>query len=101
MTKPRQVKHPLMEESFGSILKEEGIFERVKAASIKRVLAIKLKDSMKQQNVTKNQMARTLKISRAQLDRLLDPENDNVTLATLRRAAAIIDQDARLEFEFV
>ena len=86
-----------MRARFGSILKEEGIFERVKTASIKRVLAIKLKDSMKQQNVTKDQMARRLKISRVQLDRLLDPENENVTLATLRRAAAIIDREERPE----
>jgi len=35
-------------------------------------------------------MARRMKTSRVQLDRLLDPDNDSVTLATLRRAAAIV-----------
>jgi hypothetical protein len=35
--------------------------------------------------------------SRAQLDRLLDPENDAVTLGTLRKAAAVVGRDIRLE----
>jgi hypothetical protein len=42
-------------------------------------------------------MARRMKTSRVQLDRLLDPENDSVTLATLRRAAAIVGREVRLE----
>ena len=42
-------------------------------------------------------MARRMKTSRFQLDRLLDPENDSVTLATLRRAAAIVGREVRLE----
>jgi antitoxin HicB len=32
-----------------------------------------------------------------QLDRLLDPDNDSVTLATLRRAAAVVGREVRLE----
>jgi hypothetical protein len=35
--------------------------------------------------------------SRAQLDRLLDPDDDNFTLAILRRAAAIVGIEVRLE----
>ena len=33
----------------------------------------------------------------AQLDRLLDPENDSVTLATLKRAAKALGRTLRLE----
>jgi hypothetical protein len=35
-------------------------------------------------------MARRLATSRSQLDRLLDPTNDSVSLATLARAARIV-----------
>ena len=35
--------------------------------------------------------------SRSQLDRLLDPENDSVTLATLQKAASAIGREVRLE----
>jgi antitoxin HicB len=97
MTKPRKGKNPHLGESFDSFLKEEGIYERVQTTAIKRVLAMQLEEAMKQQNLTKVEMARRMKTSRVQLDRLLDPENDSVTLATLRRAAAIVGREVRLE----
>jgi DNA-binding phage protein len=42
---------------------------------------------MKRQQKTKQAMARELRTSRSQLDRLLDPQNASVTLDTLSRAA--------------
>ena len=97
MIKPRKGKNPHLGESFDSFLKEEGIYESVKTTAIKRVLAMQLEDAMKQQNLTKVEMARRMRTSRVQLDRLLDPDNDSVTLATLRRAAAIVGREVRLE----
>jgi antitoxin HicB len=97
MTKTRKGKNPHIGESFDSFLKEEGIYESVKTTAIKRVLAMQLEDAMKQQNLTKVEMARRMRTSRVQLDRLLDPDNDSVTLATLRRAAAIVGREVRLE----
>jgi antitoxin HicB len=97
MAKPRKGKNPHLGESFDSFLKDEGIYERVQTTAIKRVLAIQLEEAMKEQNLSKVEMARRMKTSRVQLDRLLDPENDSVTLATLRRAAAIVGREVRLE----
>jgi antitoxin HicB len=97
MTKARKAKNPHIGESFDSFLKEEGIYESVKTTAIKRVLAMQLEEAMKQQNLTKIEMARRMRTSRVQLDRLLDPDNDSVTLATLRRAAAIVGREVRLE----
>ena len=37
--------------------------------------------------------------SRRQLDRLLDPANPSVTLATLRRAATAVGRTLRVELE--
>jgi antitoxin HicB len=42
-------------------------------------------------------MARRMHSSRAALDRLLDPENDAVTLNTLQKAAAVVGRELRLE----
>jgi hypothetical protein len=97
MTKLRKAKNPHIGESFDSFLKEEGIYESVKTTAIKRVLAMQLEEAMKLQNLTKVEMARRMRTSRVQLDRLLDPDNDSVTLATLRRAAAIVGREVRLE----
>ncbi len=79
-------------------LKEEGIHEEVQATAIKRVLAWQLEQVMKEQKITKIQMAHSMKTSRAQLDRLLDPVNESVTLATLARAAAVVGRKLRIEF---
>ncbi len=40
-----------------------------------------------------------MKTSRRQLERLLDPENASVTLATLRRAAGAVGRNLRVELE--
>ena len=73
--------------TFDGFLEEEGIREEVEAAAIKRVLAWQLKQSMLEQQKTKQALARQLRTSRSQLDRLLDPRNVSVTLDTITRAA--------------
>ena len=83
--------------SFDSWLREEGMFEDVASAAIKRVLARQLEATMKEKKVTRTEMARQMHTSRAALNRLLDPENDSVTLATLRKAALAVGREIRLE----
>jgi len=73
--------------SFDSFLENEGIREEVEAVAIKRVLAWQLERAMQKQQKTKQAMARQLRTSRSQLDRLLDPGNASVTLDTITRAA--------------
>jgi hypothetical protein len=78
-------------------LKEEGIFEEVTAKAIKEVIAWQLREVMNAQSISKTEMARRMKTSRFQLDRVLDPENTGVSLDTLNRAAAAIGRKIRLE----
>lgn len=73
--------------TFDSFLEQEGIREEVEAVVIKRVLAWQLERAMRKQQKTKQAMARKLRTSRSQLDRLLDPRNVSVTLDTITRAA--------------
>ena len=73
--------------TFDSFLEQEGIREEVEALAIKRVLAWQLEQAMQEQQKTKQAMARQLRTSRSQLDRLLDPRNVSVTLDTITRAA--------------
>ena len=83
--------------SFDEFLKEEGIYEEVTARAIKRVIARQLDGLMREQGLTKSELARRMRTSRAQLDRLLDPENDSVTLDTLARAARAVGRQLRME----
>jgi len=82
---------------FDDFLKEEGIYEEVSARAIKRVLARQLDALMVDQKITKAELARRMKTSRAQLDRLLDPQNESVTLSTLTRAAHAVGRNLRVE----
>ena len=84
--------------SFDDFLKEEGIYEEVTAKAIKRVIARQLDDIMRQNHLTKSMLAKRMQTSRAQLDRLLDPDNESVTLATLTRAAHAVGRKLRMEF---
>jgi DNA-binding Xre family transcriptional regulator len=84
-------------ESFDKFLKEEGIYEEVTARAIKRVIARQLDVLMHDQGLTKSSLARRMKTSRAQLDRLLDPDNESVTLGTLTRAAQAVGRNLRME----
>lgn len=82
---------------FGDFLREQGLHEETHSVAIKRVIAWQLQEAMLAQNITKVEMARRLETSRAQLDRLLDPENDSVTLGVLARAARVLGRSIRLE----
>jgi antitoxin HicB len=82
---------------FDEFLKEKGIYEEVTARAIKRVIARQLDALMTDQGLTKSGLAKRMKTSRAQLDRLLDPDNESVTLATLTRAAQAVGRHLRME----
>ena len=73
--------------SFDDFLEEEGILTKTEAVAIKRVIAFQVEQMMMEQNLSKTEMSRRMKTSRAALDRLLDPANQAVTLQTLDRAA--------------
>jgi DNA-binding Xre family transcriptional regulator len=83
--------------SFDEFLKEEGLYEEVTARAIKRVIARQLDALMQEQGLTKASLAKRMRTSRAQLDRLLDPDNESVTLATLTRAAQAVGRHLRME----
>ena len=78
-------------------MKDEGLYEDVTAHAIKRVLAWQIAQAMREQRISKVEMARRMKTSRAQLDRLLDPGNDKVQLDTVQRAAAAVGRKLHME----
>ena len=85
--------------SFNDFLKEQGTYEETTERAVKRVLAYQLEVAMKEGGLTKVEMAKQLKTSRSQLDRLLDPENDRVTFAALSQAAKAVGRTLRLELQ--
>jgi len=80
-------------------LLEEGLLESSQSSAIKRVLAWQISQFIQHEKLTKAAMAMRMNTSRSALDRLLDPDNDSVTLKTLQNAASAIG--AHLEMKLV
>ena len=95
MSKKRRNRHH--GSTVDDFLKEEGVLEEMRAVAIKEVIAWQLQKAMKEKKLSKNRMAELMKTSRAQLDRLLDPEHGNVTIETLQRAATVLGRSLRIE----
>lgn len=81
---------------FDSFLEEEGILQEVEQVAVKRVLAMRIQELMREQHLSKTEMARRMATSRAALDRLLDPESEAVTLHTMTRAARVLGKRLHL-----
>lgn len=88
--------NPHLGSSLDDLLDEEGVRAEFEARAVKEVIAWQLQAAMKEQAISKVRMAAMMGTSRAQLNRLLDPEQD-VTLSTLTRAAALVGRTLRVE----
>ena len=84
--------------SFEDFLREEGIYAEVEAAAVKKVLACMIEQSMLETHVSKSEMARRMGTSRTQLNRLLDPAYQSVTLATIAKAASALGKKISISF---
>lgn len=83
--------------SLESLLQEDDTLEELREAAIKKVVAWKLAQAMQRQKISKAEMARRLATSRSQLDRLLDPDNTTVSVATLSKAARAVGKRLKLD----
>jgi predicted glycosyltransferase len=83
--------------SFDDFLEEEGILEEVSAKAHKRLLVLQLADIMEEANISKARLAKRLRTSRSQVDRLLDPNNTSITLESLEQLARAVGKQLRIE----
>ncbi|MBR6199974.1 MAG: XRE family transcriptional regulator [Spirochaetales bacterium] len=84
-------------DSFDDFIEEEGISVEVENEAVKRLISYNLLDAMKEQHINKTEMAKRMNTSRAELNRLLNPNNDSVTLSTLKKAANIVGKKIILQ----
>lgn len=78
-----------------SFLDEEGLLDNAEAVAIKRVIAYELQKAMRQEHITKSEMAEKMHTSRSALDRLLDPNNTSITLNSIVKAAHFLGKELR------
>jgi DNA-binding Xre family transcriptional regulator len=96
MSKEKQAPSPLG-SSFESFLVEAGIRDETVEYAVKAVFAWQLDEVRKARGLSKKQFADLLGTSRSQLDRVLDPDNEGVTIETLKKAAHILGKKVHLE----
>lgn len=100
MTKTQKKKGSVdRSETFDDFLEKDGLLAETEDAAIKQIIADQIRTAMNKQRVSKTAMAARMKTSRRQLDRLLDPSNPSVTLATLRRAASAVGRRLKVELK--
>ena len=86
-------------QSFEDFLQEEGIYEQVQLNALKKTLAHQIKTMMDERGIRKVEMASRMKTSRSSLERLLNEDSCNVTIATISKAAAVLGK--RIELSLV
>jgi predicted XRE-type DNA-binding protein len=82
-----------------SFLEEEGLLHNAEVIATKRLLAWQLEQAMKARRVSKKDLARLLKTSRSQVDRILDPEYVGVSLESVSNTAQVLGR--RIELHLV
>ncbi len=80
-------------------LKEVGWLEEFQAIVDRELIAKQIQDAMKKKKIAKKRMADLMKTSRTQVDKLLNPNDGNVTIETLHKAAAVVGK--RFEYKLV
>lgn len=89
--------NPRIGSSLDEFLEDEGLLPDVSATAMKRVIAWRIADAMKQQGVSKSAMAERMRTSRSQLDRILDASDSAMTLDSLSRALGALGLGLTLE----
>ena len=99
--KPRLGPSPELEtstavNSFTGFLREEGLYEQVEAAALKKVSAAALNKQMDRRGMSMSAHAERLDTSRTAVGRVLDAQNTSITLNTPSRAASAVGCEVRL-----
>lgn len=92
------MKNKHLGSALDDFLEEDGVLEEVTLAAKKRAMAIQLEAALKATKITKAELASRLGTSRAQVDRLLDPENESVTLKSLFRVGSELGLELQVKF---
>ena len=97
--KKTKKRNPYLGSSVDDFFAADGLLEEIEAAAIKRVIALELQLELDRKQMTKTELARRLDTSRSQLDRILDPSNESITLNTLMKAAALLGKRLHVSLE--
>jgi len=91
--------NPHVGSDFDDFLADEGIRAEVETLALKKLVSLQLQEILESDHVSKSQLAIRMKTSRTSVNRMLDPVNPSLTVASLGKVAAALGR--KLEFKFV
>ena len=94
-TKPESNKH--RGSGLQDFLAEENLLPEVEALALKKVIALQLQRIVEEERISKTQLAKRMKTSRAALDRILDASTPALTIGTLAKAATALGRRVNLQ----
>lgn len=97
-TKASENANPHLGGSFTDFLEQQGIAHEVAVTAFKRILSLQIQAIIEEEKVTKTQLAARMHTSRAAVDRLLDPANTSLTVASVSKAAAALGRKVEVRF---
>jgi len=83
--------------SFDDFLEEEGLLEEVEIGATKKLLVYQLEQAREAKSMTLTALAAAAGTSRSQVNRVLNPANNQVSIAAVRRVAGALGKSVRLE----
>jgi antitoxin HicB len=83
--------------NFDDYLRAHAIEGEVNIAVEKQIVAAQMEQERRARKITKKQLANAVGTSRGQLDRVLDPKSQNVTIETLKRVATALGKRLHIE----
>ncbi len=92
----KKTKTPHVGSSLDGFLDEQGMLEECEHQALKEILADQVRQAMKENHISKTAMAERMQTSRRQLDRLLDSQVPNITLATMSKAARAVGRELHI-----
>lgn len=78
------------------LLRADELYDEIQVVALKRAIAEAIEEGMLKARLSKVDMARRMRTSRSQLDRVLDPACTSVQLDTLIRAANAVGREIRI-----
>jgi hypothetical protein len=90
--------NPHIGSDFDDFLADEGIRAEEQALALKKLVSLQLQEILESEHVSKSQLAIRMKTSRT-VNRMLDPDNPALTVASLGKVAAASGR--KLECKFV
>lgn len=83
--------------SLDDYLTQHGVRDEIEEAVEKRIVALQLERRRKECAISKSKLAQMVGTSRTQIDRILDPTSQNVSLLTLHRVAKALGKKVHFE----